>query len=189
MSSKSFILRVGLFVSPVAVLLGGLEWRLHSIDNSYSWKHDRLEERLKKTEILILGSSHGLRGIRPELLPYPAFNLANVSQSLDIDRELFEAYQERMPRLRTIIIPISFFSFRERLAETEPFRIAFYRRYFGIPEEFTDQLELSTYSLLALYGPRESLRLIKEQSDGYSEADLDSLGFPLYSNTRGKSGF
>ena len=51
-----------------------------------------------EVETIVLGNSHTYYGIRPELLPYAAVNLANVSQTLDIDLLLLEYYAPRLKR-------------------------------------------------------------------------------------------
>ncbi|WP_431137282.1 hypothetical protein [Psychroserpens mesophilus] len=69
---------------PVLIFLGCYEILLRSsnLPNIYSYKDKLLDEEY---EAVVLGNSHALRGVLAEELSFSAINLANVSQSIDVD--------------------------------------------------------------------------------------------------------
>lgn len=82
------------------------------VPNPYKYKHERLAANSDDINTLILGSSHGYYGIRPEELGDSAFNLANVSQIFRYDYLLLTHYPFK--NLKTVILPLSYSSFTEK---------------------------------------------------------------------------
>jgi len=162
-----------IFALPIPCYLGMMEHALRAIPNSYSVKHDRLERALADTEVLITGSSQSFYGIRASLLGPHAFNMAYVSQDLYYDTRLVLKYIDRMPKLRTVIIPISYLTWEFRLDTTgaEYWRRSFYYHVYGI--RASRPPDLPDYSMLALYGPDEARRLVTQ---GPSEIDIGEDG-------------
>jgi len=81
---KFFLNKIVFFLIPIFVFLGSYEILLRSANmpNIYSFKDKLLDEEY---EAIVLGNSHALRGVLAEDLSYSAINLANVSQSINID--------------------------------------------------------------------------------------------------------
>ncbi|MCM1370002.1 MAG: DUF1574 domain-containing protein [Candidatus Amulumruptor caecigallinarius] len=100
----------------LAILIIG-ELIVRNMPTSYSYKNQWLENNAEEVELLILGPSHTYYGLKPELLDYNAFNLANVSQTPEYDQELLEKWITRMPRLKYIVLSTSYYSFREGTLE------------------------------------------------------------------------
>ena len=75
-------------------MFSGSRWNFDwtGAPNSYRLKDRMLRQRAEEIQILALGSSHAAQGIRPDAFSIPLFNLANVSQSLILDEELFKRY-------------------------------------------------------------------------------------------------
>ena len=64
---RKFCLRTVCFLIPVALLLMGLEVYVRSLPNSYKQKYQWMEQHADEVEVLLLGNSHGLFGLRPEV--------------------------------------------------------------------------------------------------------------------------
>jgi len=107
---KKFILKVLFFSLPVILLVIALEVILQAIPNEYSVKNDYLDSNSNDVETLVLGSSHAFFGINPEYLPGNSFNAANVSQTIDYDLKILKKYDSNLRKIKTVIIPISYFS-------------------------------------------------------------------------------
>lgn len=66
---------------------------------------------------LILGSSHTYYGLQPEEFDDCTFNLANISQTPEYDLALLEHYLPMMPNVKRVIVPVSYFTYRDPLLE------------------------------------------------------------------------
>ena len=117
---KRFLIQVILIVAlPVICILGACEYALRMAPNDHSYKHQWMTSHQNDIKILALGSSHSYYGIRPEFFSKTAFNLAFVSQSIKYDKFLYEKYATRCDSLESIILPISYFSLRSNLEESQ----------------------------------------------------------------------
>ena len=86
-----------------------------------------MQQNANEVETLILGSSHSYYGIQPKYLKGKAFNLANPSQLLEQDLFLLKYWSDKYMKLKTVILPISYFSlFAKDLAS---YRCRYYRIY------------------------------------------------------------
>ena len=104
------------------------EFYVRSLPNPAKSKHAFLQEHSTEIETLVLGSSHTYYGINPFLLGEHAFSAAMSSQTLRYDDYILHAYP--FPQLKTIILPISDFSFYEELEATTSWFVASrYRLY------------------------------------------------------------
>lgn len=147
---KKFIFKILLFFVPIIAIGIGLEVFLRQIPNQYTLKKKYLTLHPDKVESLILGSSHTYYGINPEYFTKPCFNAANISQSLDLDFELLKNYIESLTNIKTVILPISYFSLFEKLDEgDESWRIKNYTIYFDLDlsNELTENSEVLSINL------------------------------------------
>lgn len=76
-----------------------------------------IENNGDKISTLILGSSHTYYGVDPEVIGDSVFNLANISQTVEYDLALLKYFIPKMPNLKKIIIPVSYFTYRDPLLE------------------------------------------------------------------------
>jgi hypothetical protein len=130
---KAFLIKIILFLLPVFVSLFFFELYLRNIPNDYKFKREQLLNNAEDLEVLILGSSHALADINPSFLSKKSFNLANSSQTLDLDYELLSKFIKSLPNLSYVIIPVSYFSlFNTMETEQEKFRIKNYILYYNI---------------------------------------------------------
>ena len=144
---KRFVVRVLLFVFPLFVMLCASEYMLRQVSNPYKYKYDWMQENADSVETLVIGSSHAFYGIRPEFLDGNTFNLANVSQNWTQDLFLLKYWSDRYKKLKTVICPVSYFSFFDCAMEDagERFRCRYYRIYMDcdLYNSLRDRLEVS----------------------------------------------
>ena len=101
---KKFILKTLALIIPILIPAIFLEIMLRQIPNDYSYKNDYLNQHSEEIEILILGASDTYLGVNPDFFPQNTFNVCQVSQSLDLDYEIFSKYQNNFNELKTIIL-------------------------------------------------------------------------------------
>ncbi len=141
---KKFLFHLLKIMLPILVFFLVLEIAIRKIPNDYQLKKDYLDENAAEINTLILGSSHTFYGLNPECFSTKTFNAAYVSQSLDLDYEILNAYQSKLKNLKTVIVPISYFSLFETLeTDVEKWRIKNYVIYYGFENkyQFLDNFE------------------------------------------------
>ena len=104
-----FLADCGLFLLLVIAmaLAGEAAIRLWT-KSSHKMKAEWMDAHAPEVETLILGDSRSYYGIRPDLIPGRAYNLANIAQNFIYDRMLLEKYGDRMPRLHTLICDVGY---------------------------------------------------------------------------------
>lgn len=161
---------------PTLLLLAIVEVMLCRFQTSYDVKKKQAYGRANRIEAIILGSSHALQGINPEIFGKNVYNLANVSQDLHHDMMFVQNYIEDFPELKLVILPVDYFSLKFKLANSpESFRQYFYSQGMGIyPEDFFDKLNIKNYSRIMLYGPNKSIGYLV---NGMPIPEIDENGF------------
>ncbi|MBU2951397.1 hypothetical protein KO493_11885 [Tamlana agarivorans] len=110
-----------------------MEAFLRKIPNDYVLKKEYLDAYSNDIETLILGSSHSYYGLNPAFFSSKTFNAGYISQTLDYDYEILKKYESRLKKIKTVILPISYFSFFEKLEETpESWRVKNYMLYYDM---------------------------------------------------------
>lgn len=141
---KKFLFHVLKIILPILFFFLVLEIAIRKIPNDYQLKKAYLDQNAGEINTLILGSSHTFFGLNPEFFSNKTFNAAYVSQTLDLDYEILNSYQSQLKNLKTVIIPISYFSLFETLeTDVEKWRIRNYVMYYGFENKyhFTDNFE------------------------------------------------
>ena len=142
---KKFLFHILKITLPIFLFLLVLEIVIRKIPNDYQLKKDYLNQNASEINTLVLGSSHTFYGINPEYFTKKTFNAAYVSQSLDLDYEILKTYESKFKNLKTVIIPISYFSLFETLTtDIEKWRIKNYVLYYDFPinSNINNQLEI-----------------------------------------------
>jgi len=131
---RRFFLKTLALGIPFALFLGVYEFRVSRVHpNTFTVKKAFLERQAQDVEVLVLGSSHAYYDVLPGLLGRPAFNLADVSQSLFYDRALLKKYLGQMPSLKLVVLPVSYFSLGCQLDDgTELWRSYYYYKFYGL---------------------------------------------------------
>ena len=153
---------------------------LRKIPNDYILKKEYLDSNSKNIQILILGSSHSTYGINPDyfssaIFKEKSFNASNISQTIDYDYEIFKKYSNKLPNLKYIILPISYFSLYLILdSGPELWRIKNYNLYFDINKSnnIADQLEILSSEL-----PVNLNRIYNYYHYGISHITCSKLGW------------
>ncbi len=174
---RSLILKLVIFLVPIALCMGYLEFRLARAPNSYSLSKTQFEANSATIEVLVMGSSHSVYGINPRFFEVKGFNLSSVDQDIYYDAKLLADHVPALKKLKLVILPISYFSFEFFLgASIEEWRQILYARTWNIP--FHNPLPVfdgKQYSYFALYG-RDQVR--KWLADDFSvETAIDSNGW------------
>ena len=152
---RKFLLKICYLIFPLLLFLFYLEYNLNKIPNSYNYKRECLETQLDSIEVLVLGSSQATYGINPEYFCLKGFNLSNVSQPLYYDTKLTLKYVDKMPKLKYVIINISYFSFGFQLIDGgEQWRDYFYSQFWDIKYPELNLYDLKQYSKIFLYTPK-----------------------------------
>ena len=108
---KKFVIKTFLtIVIPVFLFLVAYEITMRRIPNDHSFKSKLWNDKVKDTQILVLGSSHFFYGIDPNYFDKPAFNASHVAQTYNYDWFIFDKYFDQMDSLQYVIIPLSVFS-------------------------------------------------------------------------------
>ena len=131
---KRFFIKTLALGIPFALFLGAYEFKVSRVHpNSFTVKKALLARQAPEVEVLVLGSSHGYYDVLPGLLGRPAFNLADVSQSLFYDHALLTKYLGRLPALKLVILPVSYFSLGYQLDDgVERWRSYYYFKFYGL---------------------------------------------------------
>lgn len=126
---RPFVYRTFLLILMFATTLLVGELYVRQYPNPARDKHQWMLRHSQEVETLVLGSSHTFYGVQPALLGPHAYSLAQVSQTYRYDLYLLQHYP--MPRLRTVILPFSYFSLYDDLETMgdEPFTAVRYRIY------------------------------------------------------------
>jgi hypothetical protein len=180
--SGRFVRNAVVFVAPLVLLLVGIEARMSAIPNNFTYKQARLEERRGVTEALVLGSSHEFQGVDTEAFGRPAFNLAMASQSLSQSSEIAMKYLQvhripgqstgaalALPRLRYILLGISYYSLPYRMSSIGSSSMGFYLRAFRVFGDTTvrDLINPTNYLYMGIYGWPAVQGVLRNQVEDY----------------------
>lgn len=168
---------VGIGISCCIILfMASMEFFLRAIPNDFNRKIQAFNRQKDQIEILILGSSHTYVGLNPAEFSSPTFNMAFSSQTVDLDAKLLERLNNQLPRLKTVILPISYFSYVLCLEDgTSAHKIKNYNIYYGIyshTHRWKNQMEL-----FHLPWKQSIQRLKRFRIDPYNEIHIDQNGF------------
>lgn len=162
---QRIIAKLSLLIVPLVVALIYVEYRLSTLNTVYYAKRVALEAAIDDIEVLILGSSNTVFGIKPEALSQKAYNLSFLGNGMSFDALLLHKYAERMNSLRVVVLTVNYFTMGMDYATfSQSWRQYFLRQNFGIPLAppglspyyFTQWTEPRNFSRIALYGNRAS---------------------------------
>ena len=130
---RRFVKYITLFLLPVFVFMIASEFLLRNIPNDYKNKRNYLDEHSEQLEVLFLGASHTLVGLNPDYFSKRCYNAAYVSQTIDIDFEIYKKYALELNQVEYIILPISYCTLFEQLETiSEYWRIINYNLYYDL---------------------------------------------------------
>lgn len=162
---KNFIKKTLTCLLPILVVALMMEILLRMIPNDYTNKRQFLDKHASEIQTLILGSSHTFYGLNPVYFSTKTYNAAYISQSVNLDYEIFMKYCGQYKKLKTVIVPVSYFSLFEQLEdESERWREKDYVIYCGIhksksikdySEVLSNRLDVNTERLISYYLKKE----------------------------------
>lgn len=151
---KLFVFALGLSFC-IFFGISSFEFFLRAIPNDFNLKLQNLNQNKNDIEVLILGSSHTYVGVDPNFIDKKAFNLAYSSQTLDLDNLIFNEHKSRLNQLKTVIIPISYFSYALALEDgSSAHKIKNYNIYYQLFShtiKLENQFEIFHQPFLANY--------------------------------------
>lgn len=163
---KKFISNLLLFIAPLFIIGIILQVLLVKIPSDYKYKKEYLDQNASKIKTLCLGSSHIYYGINPDYMKANTFNASYVAQYLNYDLAILEKYKNDWKNLKSIVIPIDYFSLYGRLeTTTESWRKKNYVLYYDISfdNDIADRVEILSQfkaNILKIY----SFYYLKENS-------------------------
>ena len=147
---RRFTTKIVLFGIPILLMFIIMELGLRSIPSDYKLKKEYLDANSNKIETLILGSSQTFCGIDPKYFVSKTYNAGYLVQSLDLDFLIIDKYKDNFKNLKTIVLPISYFSLFSNLSlAPESWRIKKYVIYsdLNIYEKLFQNFELFNQNL------------------------------------------
>lgn len=182
---KKFTTKIILLSIPILLLFIAIELALRCIPNDYKYKKEYLDNNSDDIETLILGNSHAYFGISPVYFTNNTFNAGYVSQSLDYDFEILSKYHNKLKKLETVILPISYPTLYSSLRlGAESWRVKNYVIYYEMNlsnqiSDFSELLSLKLrdnfYNLIEYYIKRNIPIYCDELGWGTSYNSKDAL--------------
>jgi hypothetical protein len=105
---KQFIVKSAILIGSLLLIAIVLEALLRNIPNEFSYKKQQLLKNSENIEVLVMGNSHSLYDINPDLFAFPAFNLANEYETLDCSLQILKRFGDKLPKLKCIILSYSY---------------------------------------------------------------------------------
>ena len=175
------LVKILIFGASLLIAYLFLENQLSKVPNLFVVRRNYLERQLNTTQLLILGSSHG-DSFNPHFFTSKAFSLNFNSQDFYYDQALLNKYIDQMPNLKTVIIPISFFSLDYQVDRSLAWTLApYYHHFWGIPPQHWDSLlSMRYFSLTAMYGFEMVKSYLKNGFDdgAWKNMSVDGWIFP-----------
>lgn len=150
---QQFIKKILIFSFSLLIAAVLLEIIAERIPNSYTYKHQYMEQHAAHIQTLILGSSYAYDGLAPSELP-AAFNLSNSSQTLEDDYRLLARYIPQMDSLQTVILGVGHGTLAMRTQDNR-------RLYYTLYMNLYPRWPISKYSMEVFDMPLLTKKIIK----------------------------
>ena len=140
-----------------------------------------MEREQNGFETLVLGSSQMQNALNPKWLDSPTLNLASGDQHHDTDFKLLKGIHENLPKLKTVVLEVSYSHFELPHNGKDFWKHALYLKYYHI-----NTFERSTYfkdRLLYLSNPRffseriEEYFIQKQELVAYNEFGFNTKNY------------
>jgi hypothetical protein len=177
MNLLSFIKKLIIFSLPVLLVFVIAEILLSIMPNDLSYKKQLLHEKADSIEILILGGSHTYYDLVPKQLNDKTFNMAYVSQSLELDYLLLNKYIDDLPRLKEVVLMVAYITYSQRWNEAEVnWRKYSYFRYYNIIPPYGPKIQ-KYYPIVFTIPFRQCLIKINKFLKGEQLLSCDNSGW------------
>ncbi|MDB2462852.1 hypothetical protein N9W61_01980 [Algibacter sp.] len=125
---------------PIIVFGIILEILVRNTPNDYSVKKAYLDKHSTDIETLILGSSESTFGIDPKYFSSNTYNASYFNQDLQYDLLILNKYINKLTKLKTIILPITYLTYFNNLSTSkEKEYVKNYELYFDLRTGNTNQ--------------------------------------------------
>ncbi len=185
---KKFSKQVCVFIVPLIVLGAILELSLRQIPNDYEFKNSQLDLQKESVKTLMIGSSHIMYGLNSDYFEENSYNLGHVSQTIDMDYYLLEKYIKILPKLKTVVMRLSYTTLHEQLKTgPEAWRLKNYNLYYGLnfsnalkykSEILSVKLKNNLSRLKDYYFNNE--KMITVEQSGWAYFDQDQADIPIH---------
>lgn len=141
---RSFTIKLLLFITPILLLLLGVEYFVRHTENSFITKANYFNTHKENVEVLVLGTSHSQGGINPKFFKRSTCNLAYSSQNIQIDSALFFHTINDMKKLKKVIYELDYHRMDIKLDDNY-YKLPWYYMYYGIeikPIKFINRFSL-----------------------------------------------
>ena len=170
--------RLLLFLVPILIAWGGLEYFYRAVPNNYTVKRDYLQNHADEIEVLLFGSSHYLYGLNPDYFSKHTFNLSNVSQTIYFDHLLFKRYIESLPRLKKVVFCIEYTNLSQTdNTQDDVFRKYYYNAFMDLPSPIVSAWDPKKYSLALSRSLDASLTQLQKYWDNGTIVSCDTKGW------------
>lgn len=129
---KKYLVRTVLFLLPVVLILGALEFWVRNTPSSPETIARYLEKESEHLEVMVLGASQNQGAIHPKFLTKPAINMASGHQDYTEDFHILSQLKERIPKLNTVILAMTFAHFDTPPNKPEYWKHATLLNYYGV---------------------------------------------------------
>lgn len=175
---KTFLKKTLFFLISIFLVWGGLEMFYRLVPNTYTEKHNSIQNNYNTAEILVFGNSHAFYGLNPKYFDRPAYNIANISQTIYFDKLLFNRHVERFKNLKWIILNIEYTSLSHQDNTSEDvWRKYFYQAHMDIEVSTIPFYDLRQYSLTLNRTFPQSIATLKQYYKSETIVECDELGF------------
>lgn len=108
---KKFIHNITILGIILLLINVAIEFLLFLRPNTYSYKRAYVEEHINDISCLLLGNSHIVQALTPNILGDSVFNMAIVGRNIVYDVELAKRYVPQMNQLKILIMPLDYSRF------------------------------------------------------------------------------
>jgi len=170
--------KVFVFLSPILLVLIFIEAFYRITPNNYSKKNEDIKHKYENTEILILGNSHTFYGLNPAYLEKPAYNLANISQSVYFDKLLVDKHIDKFKNLHFVILNIEYTSLSQlKNTSEDTWRKYYYKHYMKLEVPIINWLDPKNYFISATKSFSDNLKLTTRYFSKGTIIDCNENGF------------
>jgi hypothetical protein len=159
---KHFFNKISFFLIAIFVVWMILECFYRFAPNNYTEKHKYIQDNYDSAEVLIFGNSHTFYGLNPDKFDNPAFNIANISQSIYFDKLLFDKHFDRFKNLNYVILNIEYTSLSHQdNTQEDVWRKYFYKSQMGLDVSIISFYDPKQYSLALSRSFKNSLNSLQ----------------------------
>ena len=177
---RKFLTYCLLFVLPVVLGYGLMEFLSDDLPSVFKTNRAYIKRERDNFQTLVLGSSQMQSAVNPAEME-ATLNLASGDQHHDTDFKLLKAFQQRLPKLKTVVLEVSYSHFELPHNGPDFWKNSMYLKYYDV-----NCYDRNTYfkdRLLYLSNPKVFSRKIvthhieKEQNEVYNEFGFNTNNY------------